>query len=77
MGTAVRPNTDRMLSSVRSKLERSRSSLLITRARGSLNSSENAQTFSVCTSTPATASTTTSEASAAASADRVSLIKML
>ena len=46
-------------------------------ARGSLYSSANAQTFSVCTSTPATPSTRTSAASAATRAALVSLIKML
>ena len=53
------------LARARSKEERSRSSLLMTIARGSLNSSAKLQTFSVCTSTPATPSTTTSAASAA------------
>ena len=56
-GSAVRPKNDCTLSSARSKLERSRSSLLMTIARGSLNSSAKLHTFSVCTSTPATPST--------------------
>ena len=52
-------------SRVRSKLERSRSSLLMMMARGSTNSSVKVHTFSVWTSTPATPSTSTRAASAA------------
>src|ERR1700683_299174 len=77
IGTARRPNFSWTLPSVRSKSERSRSSLLIRMARGSSNSSAKLQTFSVCTSTPATPSTSTSAESAARMAALVSLIKML
>src|ERR1017187_6652877 len=61
MGTAVRPKFSCTLASARGKSARSRSSLFTTIARGSLNCSANAHTFSVCTSTPATPSTTTTE----------------
>ena len=57
--------------------DRSRSSLLMSRAVGSSNSLANDQTFSVETSTPATPSSTTIAASAAISAARHSLRKML
>ena len=77
MGTAARPKFSWMLARARSKLEFSRSSLLMTKARGSLNSSAKDQTFSVWTSTPATPSTSTREESAAASAALVSLMKIL
>jgi hypothetical protein len=77
IGIAVRPKNCCTLASERSKLDLSRSNRLMTIPRGRLNSSENAQTFSVWTSTPATPSTSTSAASAAASVDLVSLMNML
>ena len=60
----VRLQNSRTEASVRSRLERSRSRRLTTTRRGSPSDSASAHTFSVCTSTPETASTTTSAASA-------------
>ena len=62
-------------SSVRKKSARSRSSRLTTMARGRSNSLANFQTFSVCTCTPATASTTTTAASTTRSPARASAMK--
>ena len=66
-----------MLSSARSKDERSRSSLLTTKMQGRFISSAYCQTFSVETSTPATPSTTMMAASAAIMDDWASGRKML
>src|SRR5947209_2614361 len=62
-------------SSVRKKSARSRSSRLTTMARGSSYSFANFQTFSVCTCTPATASTTTTAASTTRRPARASAMK--
>ncbi len=71
-GTTPRPNSSSREARVRSLLALSRSALLITIIRGREYSSQNSHTFSVCTSTPATASTTTTAASAALTDSRVS-----
>jgi hypothetical protein len=76
IGITVRPNTARRDSSDRSRLARSRSSLLRTTSRGTSSSSATAQTFSVETSTPATASTTTKAVSETRRAARASLRKL-
>ena len=62
-------------SSVRKKSARSRSRRLTTMARGRSYSLANFQTFSVCTCTPATASTTTSAASTTRSPARASAMR--
>ena len=67
-GMMVRAHAWRSDSSVRSSDARSRSSRFSTTNRGSPSSCAAAQAFSVCTSTPATASTTTRAASATRSA---------
>ena len=72
----VRPNTPRSESSERVRLARSRSRRFNTIMRGTPSSSAVSQTFSVETSAPCTASTTTSAASATRSAARASLRKL-
>src|SRR5262245_43801997 len=64
IGTIARPQVSRSDSSERSSEARSRSRRLSTTIRGSESSCAAAQAFSVCTSTPATASTTSSVPSA-------------
>jgi hypothetical protein len=76
IGMTVRPNTPRSDSSDRSTLERSRSSRLSTISRGTPSSVAASHTFSVETSTPDTASTTTRAESATRSAARASLRKL-
>ena len=72
----VRLHASRSDRSDRSRLARSRSTRFRAMRRGSPNSSAAAQTFSVCTSTPATASTTTRPASATRRAALASLRKL-
>ena len=74
-GTTSRPNASRSEDSERSRLARSRSRRLSTTTHGASISAAVFQTFSVCTSTPATASTTTAAASVMRRAARVSLRK--
>jgi hypothetical protein len=76
IGLTVRPNTPRSDSSDRSRLARSRSSRFMTMKRGTPNSAAASHTFSVDTSAPCTASTTTSAASDTRSAARASLRKL-
>ncbi len=75
IGMTVRPNTLRSDSRARLTLARSRSSRFRMTRRGSSSSSARAQTFSVETCTPDTASTTTSAASETRIAARASLRK--
>ena len=74
-GTMVRPSTSRSAARERSRLARSRSKRLSTITLGIPSSSAAAQVFSVWTSTPATASTTTTAASLTRSAALASLRK--
>ena len=76
IGMTVRWQVSRSDWSERSRLARSRSSRFRTISRGSPSSSAACQAFSVCTMTPATASTTTSAASHTCSAARASAKKL-
>ncbi len=76
IGITDRLHDSRSEARVRSRLARSRSRRLTAIRRGRVCSSAAAQTFSVCTMTPATASTTTSAASATLSAASASARKL-
>ncbi len=76
IGITARLHSSRSDCSERSRLARSRSSRFSTIIRGKASWSAAAQTFSVCTITPPTASTTTRAASATCSAATASLKKL-
>ena len=76
IGTIARPNDVWRASRVRSRLARSRSVRVSTTMRGSSCASASSHIFSVCTSGPDTASTTTRAPSTTRSAARASLKKL-